>query len=306
MVKKVLVIGASGQAGSYLVEKLKKLGHEVDGTYYSQKVEYRKGMYQLDVKDDLNTRLAFSRRKYDVVYNMASLMYAPASWDRPLEYAEVNYMGTARILRYLFLSNPEARYFQAGSAEVFNTKFFPQSEETPKCPRNPYGVAKMAAQELTRVYRERGHFACTGIFFNMESPRREETFFSRKVTKGLVDILLGRTKKKLKLGRLSAIRDWGLTEEFMEVPILMTEQEKPQDYVIGTGEKHTCLEFVQSAVKQAQVPMDVVEYEKVVAVGDADIIWSNPEKVERDLGWKAKSKMTEVIRELLKAEIERG
>lgn len=305
--RKVLVFGATGQAGYYLCKLLTDKGYEVIGTWrdpYCAGAADKRFVY-CDFRQPRTIDQVINAVVPDEVYNMSSMMFAPASWDKAYEYIQVNLMGTVTILDTLFKINPEARYFQAGSAEVFGQARPPQYEKTPLKPRNPYGVAKASAQELTRVYRqEKGRFACTGIFFNMESERRADTFFARKVTLAAAKIAeqidLGLEPTPLELGDLSAERDWGLVEEYVEAAYLMLQASKPKDYVIGSGESHTCLEFAHSAFDYAGVPYKYL-FHKTTNKKAQDIMWSDPGEIRRDLGWSAKTKFASLIQYLVSA-----
>lgn len=300
--KKALIFGASGQAGWYLAQFLQKKDYTVYGTccvgeqqlhpYYVNRVTFEL---------PLNIEEMIRRTEPDEVYNLAAKMFAPASWNSPAQYMMVNSMAVARMLDTLRLVNPSARFFQAGSAEIFD-QVYPLNEESPIRPRNPYGVSKATAQELVRVYREQKRmFACTGILFNMESPRRPDTFFSVKVAKAVARMAAG-LQYGLELGRLDAVRDWGLTEEYVEAMWLMLQTDKPTDYVIGTGVARSCLKFVESAFSKAGLSMDRLVYDKSTPMHE-DVLWSDPRRIRNDLGWEAKSHFTRVVDALVEAEM---
>jgi GDPmannose 4,6-dehydratase len=291
--KRALIFGAGGQAGYYMIRFLHKKGYEVVALD-------RNGC---DVTFAYNIKSALFKFKPDEVYNFASKMFAPDSWNNPVEYLQINSLSVSHMLHEYFKMNPDGKFFNAGSAEMFDLRTHIQSERTPIRPRNPYGVSKAAAYELVRIYREeKDMFAVTGIFFNMESPRRLDTFFTRKVVKAVSAIKAG-TQNKLTLGNLSAQRDWGLVEEYVEAAWLMLQANYPHDYVIGTGESHSCLQFVEEAFKAAGLDMSL-EYEAIQ--NKNDILKSDPRQIEKELGWKAKTTFYGVVKYLVEAEIQVG
>lgn len=307
--KKALIFGVSGQAGSYLVDLLLKKDYTIYGTYnthppYMPKLTYPKERYftlKCDICYPEQVSNAIKSCVPDEIYNMAAMMYAPASWKIPSNYMIANAVSVSDMLSTYSVLNPQGRFFQAGSAEVFD-KIYPQDETTLKRPRNPYGVSKVAAHGLTRVYREeKQFFSCTGIFFNMESPRRDKFFFTRKVTLGIRDIV-NKKSDKLELGNLSAVRDWGLTEEYVEAAWMMLQTKTPEDYVIGTGEAHSCWEFVEQACKVAGIATALISYDKTEPAF-IDKIQSDPSKIKKELGWEAKSKFLGVVKYLMDAEL---
>jgi len=300
--KRALIFGASGQAGYYLGKFLERKDYEV----------YRVVRRLTEEQTSLRIWGCSLMRPYDVnrvitsvdpdeVYNLAAMMFAPASWEHPGEYLQINALAVGYMLETLYKINPKAKFFQAGSAEIFD-QVYPLSEDSPVRPRNPYGISKATAQELVRVYREqKGMFACTGILFNMESPRRPDTFFSVKVAKAVARMAAG-LQDKLELGQLHAVRDWGLAEEYVEAMWLMLQASKPQDYVIGTGLARSCLKFVETAFTHAGLSIDRLVYDKS-APDHEDILWSDPRKIYQDLGWQAKSLFSDVVRTLVEAEM---
>lgn len=307
--KKALIFGASGQAGSYLSELLVAKGYEVYGTW------------RHTVPRDLTTSLSrhiyldmdwleeiekvIREIKPDEIYNLAARMFAPVSWKDPLDYLKVNTLAVGQMLNVIRRYSRATKFFQAGSAEVFDLSKGYQTELTPINPRNPYGVSKAAAQHLVKVYRDKGLFVCTGILFNMESPRRASTFFVNKVIKAAVAIKNG-SKEKLVLGNINAFRDWGLTREYVEAMWLMLQAPSPVDYVIGTGNSASCHEFVKEVFNQLGLAMEdhVVHEPLFDEPVKGDVLWSHPTKIKTELGWEAKSKYREVITELVMAEMQ--
>lgn len=322
--KRALVFGASGQAGRYLCDLLVARDYKVFGTYYRHMPEVMdrrlNGLHvnwkTCDVKKREEIRYILQQVKPDEVYNMASMMFAPASWEYPSDYALVNYMATVHMLDLINALYPKCKFFQGGSAEVFDRSKVPQDELTPLRPGNPYGVAKVAAQELVRVYREhKGLFACTGIFFNMESPLRAPSFFSRKVITEVVRIsreLQKGTKlvTPMKLGKLHAIRDWGYTKEYMEAAHLMMQAHTPDDYVIATGLSYTCKDFIRYAFNEIgldwSTAQGLIEYERSdpSELGN-DTLNGYPRKIDILLGWKSKIHLPDLIKLMVEAEIQK-
>ena len=302
--KKALVFGASGQAGYYLTKLLTEKGYDVTDTQYRHAISHRKRV-TMDVRDVHDVRQLIRAVEPDEIYNLASMMFAPASWKSPVEYVQVNLTAAVNMLDTIHQIRPQCRFFQAGSAEVFDQDQIGQQSETHAIkPRNPYGISKAALMDMVRVYRESGLFACTGILFNMESPRRPDTFFSVKVAKAAVAIKQGK-QDKLVLGRLNARRDWGWTEEYVVAMWQMLQAQKPDDYVIGTGESHTCFEFVKEAFADAGVSMDRLEHDndptKMTCI---DSLSADPSKIKRELGWTAETKFKGVVSKLVEAEME--
>lgn len=315
--KRALVFGATGQAGHYLCDLLAKKGYEVHGTYrgsFTKCYQGLNGWINCNVEYREDIRHAFKLAQPDEVYNLAALMFAPASWENPLDYTLVNYMAVVHMLDLIEALYPKCKFFQGGSAEVFDRSKVPQDELTPLRPGNPYGVAKVAAQELVRVYREhKGLFACTGIFFNMESPLRAPSFFSRKVITEVVRIKKELNKGNklvtpMKLGKLHAIRDWGYTAEYMEAVYLMMQASNPDDYVIATGLSYTCKDFIRYAFNEVDLDwptaQGLIEYERSnpSELGN-DTLNGYPRKIEILLGWKSKTHLPDLIKLMVEAEM---
>jgi GDPmannose 4,6-dehydratase len=301
--KKALVFGGSGQAGSYLVELLEEKGYEVSAP--------SRNAVNFETDDfwwKLDERIRWF--KPDEVYNFAAKMFAEDSWKYPIDYMEVNGIAVISILQSIQKWHPKAKFFNAGSADVFAKWSATYDEKSIREVSTPYGLSKQMAEEAVRIYRDKGLFACTGIYFNMESPRRASHFFSKKVVREAVRIQKEFGKKeieKMKLGRISARRDWGWAPEYVEVAWRMLQMDSPTDLVIGTGESHTCKEFIIKAFEVAGLYVDdidkYVEYDHTEPEF-LDSMWANPSKAESKLGWKAKYKFKDVIRMLVEAELE--
>lgn len=304
MTKAAIIFGASGQMGWYLRELL------ISKDYRVVCPEFRfENSGFLPYLEDL-----FKYEHPDEVYNLAGINYAPDSWITPDRFLQVNGLAVQKLLEQIKNFVPKTKFFQAGSAEVFEKASFFQAEDTNRLPANPYGLSKLLAMDLVRIYREKyGLFACTGIFFNAESPRRNEFFFAEKVAQEVVklrrywDSSTKLPKDRIKLGRLDARRDWGWTPEYVEVAWRMLQQNRPSDFVIGTGEVHTCQEFVIEALKSvgfddAEENFDYyVEYDNVEEFGNR--MQAVPLKAKKILGWEAKYKFKDVVRMLVEAEM---
>lgn len=305
--KKAIIFGASGQMGQYLVEFLESKEYEV-GQPSGRDFDFE------ELRPLLLMNL-FREERPDEVYNLVGLNYAPDSWNLPGKYLTVNGLAVQKLLGQLKLSAPNAKFFQAGSAEVFEKASVMQSEDTNRLSENPYGLSKLLAMELVRIYREKyGMFACTGIFFNAESPRRDKFFFAVKVASEAARIRKEQLEygkwKPMKLGNLEARRDWGWAPDYVEAAWLMLQQERPLDFVIGTGESHNCLEFVMEALRVAGCPDVERDFDKYVLYEKAErksqernCMQAVPLKAEQILGWKAKYRFKDVVRMLVEAEM---
>lgn len=261
--KRALITGITGQDGSYLAEYLLSKGYEVHGiirrasTFNTQRLEHiyvdahdaraQLFLHYGDLSDASNVSSIINNVKPDELYHLAAQSHVKVSFQMPEYTGNITGLGTARILEALRKSDYPTKFYQASSSEMFGGTVAPQNEKTPFYPRSPYAVAKLYAYWLTINYREAyGLFACNGILFNHESPRRGETFITRKITRALAHMLTGK-QNKLYVGNLEALRDWGFAPEYVEAMWLMLQQEKPDDFVIGTGECHSVREFIQKA-----------------------------------------------------------
>ncbi len=272
MKKIALITGITGQDGSYMAEFLLSQGYEVHGvirrasTFNTQRIDHiyvdpheseaRLFLHYGDLSDSSQlTNIVYNIQPHEI-YHLAAQSHVRVSFDMPEYTGDITAIGTTRILEAIRRSGIKAKFYQASSSEMFGASPPPQRETTPFQPRSPYAAAKVYAYWMTVNYREGyGLFACNGILFNHESPRRGETFVTRKITRALANILAGK-QKKLYLGNLNAKRDWGFAPEYVEMMHLMLQQDTPQDYVVGTGESHTVREFVEGAFLYAGIELE--------------------------------------------------
>jgi len=271
-VKKALVTGITGQDGSYLAEFLLSKSYEVHGiirrasTFNTHRIDHiyvdphtpkaKLFLHYGDLSDPgLITEIIWNI-KPDEIYHLGAQSHVRVSFDMPEFTGNITGLGTTRILEAIRRSGIKARFYQASSSEMFGASLPPQNEKTPFYPRSPYAIAKLYAYWMTVNYREGyGLFACNGILFNHESPRRGETFVTRKITRAIANILTGK-QKKIFLGNLNAKRDWGFAPEYIEAMWLMVQQDEPDDYVIGTGESYSVKEFAEKAYKYAGIEIE--------------------------------------------------
>ncbi len=271
MKKKALITGITGQDGSYLAEFLLAKGYDVHGiirrssTFNTQRLDHIYQSPQAEAKNlflhygDLSDSGVISELIWkiqpDEIYNLGAQSHVKVSFDMPEYTGNITGLGTIRLLDAIRRSGITTKFYQASSSEMFGAAPAPQSEKTPFYPRSPYAVAKVYSYWITINYREAyGLFACNGILFNHESPRRGETFVTRKITRALVQTLLGK-QKKLYLGNLDALRDWGFAPDYVEAMWLMLQQDKPNDYVIGTGTSNTVRSFVEKAYRYVGIEL---------------------------------------------------
>src|SRR5437667_11109378 len=272
--KSALNTGITGQDGSYLAEWLLQKGYRVCGmvrrssTENFQRIEHvrdRLELYQGDLLDQTSIASILEQVRPDEVYNLAAMSFVPTSWQKPVLTAEFTAVGVTRVLDALRQICPEARFYQASSSEMFGkVRETPQSETTPFHPRSPYGVAKVYGHFITVNYRESyGVFACSGILFNHESPRRGKQFVTRKVTDAVARIAAGRAQE-LRLGNLDAKRDWGFAGDYVQAMWLMLQQPRPDDYVVASGQTHSVRELCEIAFAHAGL-----DWQKYVVVDPA-------------------------------------
>ena len=311
-----LVTGIGGQDGSYLSELLLAKGYRVVGTVPDgDPVNIDRVRHLLDrieiVQDDLldQDRLEkiFHDHRPDEVYNFAANSVLAASFQQPILATMVLAMGVTRILEAIRKVTPKARFFQASSSEIFGKPAeVPQSETTPFHPRNPYGVSKVYSHLMTTTYRENyGRFACSGILYNHESPRRSPEFVTRKITRAAAMIKLG-LSKELRLGNLEARRDWGFAGDYVRAMWLMLQQPRPDDYVLATGETHSVRELCEEAFSHAGLGYRqyvVQEAESFRPQETAQLV-GNPAKAHRVLGWERAVSFRELVRMMVDADIE--
>jgi GDPmannose 4,6-dehydratase len=303
-----LITGITGQDGSHLAELLLQEGYRVCGvvrrasTENFQRIEHLRGkieLFQGDLLDQTSIARILAEVRPDEVYNLAAMSFVPTSWDQPVLTAEFTAVGVTRVLDALRQICPKARFYQASSSEMFGKVVeTPQRETTPFYPRSPYGVAKVYGHYITVNYRESyGLFACSGILFNHEGPRRGLEFVTRKITNGVAKVKLG-LARELRLGNLAAKRDWGFAGDYVRAMWLMLQQEQADDYVIGTGETHSVEEFV--AIAFDHVGLDwrkhVVVDPQFYRPAEVDLLLADPGKAKRQLHWEPQVSFPQLVR----------
>jgi len=315
MAKKALITGVTGQDGSYLADFLLEKGYEVYG------MVRRSSMEKFDriehIKDRINIRQADLLDQYSIskiieevqpeeVYNLAAMSFVPTSWDQPVLTAEFTAIGVTRMLEAIRAVNPRVRFYQASSSEMFGlVKEIPQNELTPFHPRSPYGVAKVYGHWITVNYRESYNiFGVSGILFNHESPRRGIEFVTRKVTYNAAKIKLG-LSKELRLGNLEAKRDWGYALDYVEAMWLMLQQDKPDDFVIASGETHSVRELVEIAFSHLGLDYNdfVVLDKKFIRPAEVDLLRGDFSKAKKILGWQPKVHFAQLIKMMVDADL---
>jgi GDPmannose 4,6-dehydratase len=295
--KTALITGVTGQDGSYLAEWLLTKGYRVCGmvrrssTENFQRIDHlrdRIELYQADLLDPVSLTNVLARARPDEIYNLAAMSFVPTSWDQPVLTAEFTAVGVTRLLDAIRQICPQARFYQASSSEMYGKVHeTPQSESTPFHPRSPYGVAKVYGHFITVNYRESyGMFACSGILFNHESPRRGLEFVTRKISHGVARIKLG-LDKELRLGNLQSKRDWGFAGDYVKAMWLMLQQPTPDDYVVGTGVTHRVEDFVRTAFDHVGLNWQdhVVVDPRYYRPAEVDLLLADPSKANRKLGW---------------------
>lgn len=311
---RALILGVDGQDGSYLADLLLEQGYQVTGWVPAalpikhENLQHLQGRIDLQVGDlshlrSLEQTIASTRP--DEIYNLAAPSYPAASWDDPLGVGDSAGLGAARLLEAIRLVSPTARYYQASTSELFgNPVEVPQNESTPFHPRNPYGIAKLYAHWTTVRYRERyGLYACCGILFNHESPRRGQGFVTRKVSLGAARIKLG-LQPDLHLGDLEARRDWGFAGDYVAAMQRMLHQPTADDYVIGSGETHSVRELCELAF--ACLDLDYRDYVRqdpeLTRPHEAAQLVADPSKARRRLGWEPQVSFPELVRMMVQAD----
>lgn len=316
--KKALITGITGQDGSYLAELLLSKNYKVYGLtrrtstvnnerikHIEDKVEFLQG----DLLDQSSLTEAVMYSKPDEVYNLAAQSFVKTSWNQPVLTGEFTALGVTRMLEAIRVVDPKIKFYQASSSEMFGkVTEIPQKETTRFHPRSPYGVAKVYGHYITLNYRESYNiFACSGILFNHESPRRGLEFVTRKITNAVARIKLGR-QKKLELGNLDAKRDWGFAGDYVEAMWLMLQQEKPEDFVIATGEAHSVKEFVELAFEVAGIKnweeYIVANKAEHLRPAEVDHLIGDFGKAEKTLGWKPKTSFNQLVEMMVKADLE--
>ncbi len=317
MSKKALITGISGQDGSYLAEFLIEKGYEVFGLIPRYATNPYENIAQIldkitlimgDLADESSLFRAVKQVEPDEVYNLAAQSFVKASWDLPVLTGDETGVGVVRLLEAIRQIKPEARFYQASSSEMFGKVVeTSQKETTPFYPRSPYGVAKVYGHWITVNYRESyGMYACSGILFNHESPRRGGEFVTRKIARGAARIKAG-LDKKLVMGNLDARRDWGFAGDYVRMMWLMLQQEEPDDYVIGTGENHSVQEFVEKSFECVNLSWRdyVIQDEKFMRLAEVDVLLADPAKAKEKLGWEPMVTFDELVRMMVEAELRR-
>jgi len=325
--KKALITGITGQDGSYLAELLLEKGYDVHGiirrasVFNTARIDHLINLknfylYHGDLTDSSNLNRILQKVKPDEIYNLGAQSHVAVSFEVPEYTAEVDAIGTIRLLDAIKNVGIDTRFYQASTSELFGgfPDTAPQNEKTSFYPRSPYGIAKLYAYWVTVNYREAYNiFACNGILFNHESPRRGETFVTKKITKAVANIYKGK-EKQLLLGNMDAKRDWGYAKEFVNAMWLMLQQEKPDDFVIATGKTYTIREFVNFAFKEVGIEIEwrgkgLNEKGINIKTGDilievnpryfrpteVDLLLGNPTKAKEKLGWEAKTSLQELV-----------
>jgi GDPmannose 4,6-dehydratase len=315
MAKRALITGITGQDGSYLAEFLLEQGYEVFGlvrrssTVNFSRIDHIQDRITLisgDILDQTSMQTALQDCEPQEVYNLAAQSFVQTSWTQPVFTGDVTALGVTRILSAIRHVNPDIRFYQASSSEMFGkVREVPQRETTPFYPRSPYGVAKVYGHWITINFRESyGMHATSGILFNHESPRRGIEFVTRKVTYNVAKIKLGMAKE-LRLGNLDSRRDWGFAGDYVKAMWLMLQQDQPDDYVIATGETHSVQELVETAF--GHVGLDwhdfVVQDPRFMRPAEVDMLVGDPSKAGRVLGWEPKVTFTGLIQMMVEADL---
>jgi len=322
--KNALITGITGQDGSYLSELLLEKGYTVYGIMRRKSVVDYGNVAHLkdkihfiyaDMTDVVSLVSAMRISQADEVYNLAAQSFVATSWEQPIITADIDAVGVTHLLEAIRIVKPQARFYQASTSEMFGlVQEMPQTEKTPFYPRSPYGVAKLYGHWITKNYRESyGMYACSGILFNHEGERRGKEFVTRKITDAVARIKLG-LQDHVELGNLDAKRDWGHSQDYVYAMWLMLQQSTPDDYVIASGETRTIREFVETAFSRVdikiqwqgsgkeEVGIDKASGKTIVKINprffrpaEVEILLGNPEKAERQLGWKRKISFPELV-----------
>ncbi len=314
--KKAIITGITGQDGSYLSELLLEKGYEVYGlrrrtsdlNYGNcEHLKDRIHFMYADMEDQPSLIKAVREIQPDEVYNLAAQSFVQTSWEQPLLTAEVDALGVTRLLEAIKEEKPDAHFYQASTSEMFGkVQATPQSETTPFYPRSPYACAKLYGHWITVNYRESyDMFACSGILFNHESPRRGLEFVTRKVTKAVAEIKLG-MRTEVRLGNLDAKRDWGYAKDYVEAMWLMLQQPAPDDYVIATGETHTIREMCEVAF--GSVGLNYEDYVRIdpkfFRPAEVELLLGDPTKARNKLGWKLSVSFKELIEMMVRSDLD--
>ena len=320
--KKALITGITGQDGSYLAELLLEKGYEVHGiirrssTFNTSRIDHlykdphekqnNLHLHYGDITDGVGITNLIREIQPKEIYNLAAQSHVKVSFEMPDYTAQVDALGTIRILEAIRAADSDIKFYQASTSELFGSTPPPQNEDSVFRPQSPYAAAKLMAYWCTVNYREGyGMHATNGILFNHESPRRGETFVTRKITRAVAEIANG-SKRKLFLGNLDAVRDWGYAKEYVESMWLMLQQDKPSDYVVATGVGATVKDFAEAAFTRAGLNwQDHIETDKkYIRPTEVDALIGDPSKAEKALGWKAKTHWKELAELMVDADIE--
>jgi GDPmannose 4,6-dehydratase len=333
ILKRALITGITGQDGSYLTELLLEKGYEVHGiirrssSFNTKRIDYlfenpeignnKLYLHHGDLTDSSNLNRLIEKIQPDEIYNLAAQSHVQVSFEVPEYTAETDGIGTLRILDAIRESGLKCKFYQASTSELFGgiPGTAPQSEKTPFYPKSPYGAAKLYSYWITVNYRESYDvFACNGILFNHESPRRGETFVTRKITRAVASIIAGK-QEKLSLGNMDAKRDWGFAGDYVEAMWLILQQDKPQDFVIATNETHTVREFVELSFKEVGIEIewkgtgvDEKGYDKTTGrvlvdvnpkyfrPAEVELLWGDSTKAEKELNWNRKANFPSLVK----------
>ena len=337
--KKALITGITGQDGSYLAELLIEKGYEVHGVIRrssspnlsriqslckNKSLKNRFILHQGDLGDSSSIKRIVEMSSPDEIYNLAAMSHVKVSFEMPEYTADVDAVGVLRLLDAIRWHNDKIRFYQASTSELFGkVREVPQTEKTPFHPRSPYGVAKLYAYWIVVNYREAyGIYGCNGILFNHESPRRGETFVSKKITQGVVRIFLG-LQDKLLVGNLDSRRDWGYAKDFVVGMWAMLQQPKPDDYILATGETTTVRRFIELSFEEVGISIvwkgkgvlergiDSYSGKTLIEVSpqffrpaEVDLLIGDPSKAKEELGWTSKTSLKELVHLMVQADLE--
>ncbi len=326
--KQALITGITGQDGSYLAELLLEKGYQVYGIMrrksvvdYGNVVHIKDRIHFIyaDMTDLASLVHAMKISQADEVYNLAAQSFVATSWEQPFATADIDAIGVMNMLEAVRLVKPQARFYQAATSEMFGkVQEMPQTEKTPFYPRSPYGVAKLYGYWITKNYRESyGMFACSGILFNHESERRGKEFVTRKITDAVARIRQG-VQDHLELGNLEARRDWGHARDYVRAMWMLLQNEEAKDYVIASNETRTVREFVETAFRAAgleiawegsgagEIGREKTSGKVLVKVNpdffrpaEVEVLWGNPQKAEKELGWKREISFEDLVRRMV-------
>jgi GDPmannose 4,6-dehydratase len=315
--KKALITGITGQDGSYLAELLLSKGYQVTGmvrrasTETFDRIAHFKdqiSLRQADLLDQFSLVKLLDDVQPDEIYNLAAMSFVPTSWSQPVLTGEFTALGVTKVLEAMRMVCPKAHFYQASSSEMFGKVLeTPQTETTPFYPRSPYGVAKVYGHFITVNYRESYDlFACSGILFNHESPRRGKEFVTRKITDAVARIKLG-TQKELRMGNLDAKRDWGFAGDYVRAMWLMLQQDRADDYVVATGETHSVRKFLEIAF--AHVGLNYEDYVVIdpefIRPAEVELLLGNPAKAKAQLGWQPEVTFEQLVTRMVDADLDR-